>query len=70
MREIHYYSKNVGHVFSRLGFSRIVREIAGNINEDIRFQATALAALQEIAESQLVMWFEMGYKCMIIVDLI
>src|SRR5213592_1763489 len=50
--------------------NRIVKEIAGDINTNIRFQATALSALQEIAESQLVMWFEMGYKCMIIVDLI
>jgi hypothetical protein len=48
----------------------LVKEIAGNINEDIKFQSTALSALQEITESQLVMWFEMGYKRTLIVDLI
>jgi len=56
-----YYARNQGLLIKRLPFQRLVREIAHEFKTDIRFQASALAALQEIVESTVVMWFEMRY---------
>jgi histone H3 len=39
-------------------FFRLVREIANNIRDEIRFQALALMALQEAAEAYMVRLFE------------
>jgi histone H3 len=39
-------------------FQRLVREIAGDFKTDLRFQHTAIEALQEAAEMMLVNGFE------------
>ncbi len=39
-------------------FQRVVREITQDIRPDMRFQASALEALQEAAEAHLVAEFE------------
>jgi histone H3 len=62
VNEVHYYAKRQGYILPRVSFCRLVREIAQDIVSDLRFQAEALAALQEITESTIIMWFEMGYK--------
>jgi histone H3 len=38
----------------KLPFQRLVREIAGDYKTDLRFQASAVAALQEAAEAYIV----------------
>lgn len=42
----------------KLPFSRVVREIAHNYSENLRFQRVAIEALQEAAEAFLVGFFE------------
>ena len=42
----------------KVPFQRLVREVAQNIKSDLRFQSTALLALQEASESFLVNMFE------------
>ena len=49
----------------RLPFQRLVREIAGDIKVDLRFQSTAILALQEAAEAYLVGLFEDTNLCAI-----
>ena len=44
-------------------FQRLVREIAQDMMSDLRFQSTALLALQEAAESYLVGLFEDTLLC-------
>lgn len=59
LREIRKYQKSTELLIRVLPFQRLVREIAQGIvrmgaHEDLRFQSTALLALQEAAESYLV----------------
>jgi histone H3/H4 len=54
--------KSTALLIRRLPFSRIVREIASDRKENLRIQSVALAALQEAAETMIVMWFEMLYS--------
>jgi len=61
VKEIEHYAKQTGVIFSRLAFSRLVKEISAYYMKNIKFQASALAALQESAEAMLVMLFEMRY---------
>ena len=42
----------------KLPFQRLVREIAGDFKNDLRFQATAIVALQEATEAYMVSLFE------------
>ena len=42
----------------RLAFQRLVKEITGNLDPSIRFQAAALGALQEAAEGHVIRKFE------------
>jgi histone H3/H4 len=42
----------------KLPFQRLVREIAQDFKTDLRFQSTAILALQEAAEAYLVGLFE------------
>ena len=46
-------------------FQRLVREIAQSFKSDLRFQSTAILALQEAAESYLVGMFEDTNLCAI-----
>ena len=42
------------YLFNRAPFARLVREIAEKFSSDLRFQASAILALQESSESYLV----------------
>ena len=65
LREIRRYQKTTDHLIRKLPFQRLVREIAQDIKEDIRFQSTALLAIQEASESYLVGLFEDTNLCAI-----
>ena len=52
-------------VGSKAPFRRLVREIAQEISQDMRFQASALLALQEATEAYLVSVFEDTNLCAI-----
>ena len=58
LREIRRYQKSTELLIRKLPFQRLVREIAQDFKTDLRFQAAAVAALQESAEAYLVALFE------------
>jgi histone H3 len=58
LREIRRYQKSSELLMRKLPFQRLVREIAQDFHEDVRFQSTAILALQEAAEAYLVSLFE------------
>ena len=58
MREIRRYQKSTDLLLKKLPFQRLVREIAQDFKNDLRFQSTALLALQEASEAYLVSLFE------------
>ena len=61
LREIRRYQKSTELLIPKLPFSKLVREIAEEINltnSKLQFQAGALLALQESAENYLVKLFE------------
>jgi histone H3 len=53
LREIRRYQKSTELLLRRMPFQRLVREIAQDFRSEIRFQAKAILALQEAAESYL-----------------
>jgi histone H3 len=65
LREIRRYQKSSELLIRKLPFQRFVREIAQDFRTDLRFQASALAALQEAAEAYLVGLFEDANMCAI-----
>ena len=65
LREIRRYQKSTEVLIRRLPFQRLAREIAQDVRTDLRFQATALMALQEAAEAHLVGLFESTNLCAI-----
>jgi histone H3 len=56
--EIRQYQKNTDLLLRKRPFQRLVREIAEGHKPDLRFQSTAVLALQEAAEAYLVGLFE------------
>ena len=54
LREIRKYQKSSDLLLRKLSFQRLVREISQEIKTDLRFQSTALLALQEAAEAYLI----------------
>ncbi|KAH7919853.1 histone H3 [Leucogyrophana mollusca] len=59
LREIRRYQKSTELLIRKLPFQRLVREIAQDIfKTDLRFQSSAVMALQEAAEAYLVSLFE------------
>lgn len=59
LREIRKYQKTTDLLIRRLPFARLVREIQSELgNEVLRWQSTAILALQEAAEAHLVGLFE------------
>lgn len=54
LREIRRYQKSTEPLLRKLPFQRLVREIAQEMKPDVRFQSTALLALQEASEAYLV----------------
>ena len=61
IREIKRYQKSTKLLLRKLPFQRIVRKIANERKKDVRFQASAIEALQEATESFLVQMFEDSY---------
>ncbi|MCH9715600.1 MAG: hypothetical protein K0U52_00735, partial [Gammaproteobacteria bacterium] len=47
LREIRRYQKSTELLIRKLPFQRLVREVAQDIQADLRFQGSALLALQE-----------------------
>lgn len=65
LREIKRYQKSTELLIRKLPFQRLVREIASEYVKDMRFQSSAIAALQEAAETYLVGLFEDSNLCAI-----
>ncbi|THU45747.1 hypothetical protein C4D60_Mb02t21250 [Musa balbisiana] len=65
LREIRKYQKNTELLIRKLPFQRLVREIAQAFKTDLRFQMSAVSALQEAAEGYLVGLFEDTNLCAI-----
>lgn len=69
LREIRRYQKSTDLLIRKLPFQRLVREIARDVavinGEQLRFQSTAVQALQEASESYLVGLFEDTNLCAI-----
>jgi len=65
LREIRKYQKSTELLIRKLPFQRLVREIAQDIKYDLRFQSSALLALQEASETYLVGLFEDTNLCAI-----
>lgn len=65
LREIRRYQKSCDLLLRKLPFQRTVREITQDLSIFLRFQSTALLALQEAAEAFLVSLFEDCNLCAI-----
>ena len=65
LREIRRYQKSTELLIRKLPFQRLVREIAQDFKTDLRFQSSAVMALQESAEAYLVGLFEDTNLCAI-----
>lgn len=65
LREIRKFQKTTDLLIRKLPFQRLVRDIAMEYKQDIRFQSQAILALQEAAESYLVGLFEDTNLCAI-----
>jgi histone H3 len=65
LREIRRYQKSTDLLIRKLPFQRLVREIAQDFKSDLRFQGSAVLALQEAAEAYLVGLFEDTNLCSI-----
>jgi histone H3 len=50
LREIRKYQKSTELLISKMPFQRLVREIAHNYKSDLRFQCSAILALQEATD--------------------
>ena len=65
LREIRKYQKSTELLIRKLPFQRLVREVAQDFKNDLRFQSSAVMALQEAAEAYLVSLFEDTNLCAI-----
>jgi histone H3 len=65
LREIRKYQKSTELLIRKLPFQRLVKEIAGDEKEGIRFQSVAIEALQVAAEAYLSGLFEDTNLCAI-----
>ena len=65
LREIRRYQKSTELLLRKLPFQRLVREIAQDFKSDLRFQSSAIMALQEASEAYLVGLFEDTNLCAI-----
>lgn len=63
LREIRRYQKSTELLIRKLPFQRLVREIAQDYKAELRFQSSAIGALQEAAEAYLVSLFEVLTFC-------
>lgn len=65
LREIRRYQKSTNLLIRKAPFQRLVREIARDFKTELRFQSSAIGALQEAAEAYLVGLFEDTNLCAI-----
>ena len=68
LMEIRRYQKTTDLLISKLPFSRLIREITSTIiprGKDLRFQTSAILALQEASEAYLIQLFEDTNLCAI-----
>lgn len=65
LREIRRYQKSTDLLLRKLPFQRLVREIAHGIKKELRFQGSAVLALQEASEAYLAGLFEDTNLCAI-----
>ena len=65
LRQIRKYQKSTDLLIRKAPFQRLVREIAQDFKSDLRFQSTAVLALQEASEAYLVGLFEVTNLCAI-----
>lgn len=65
LRDIRRYQKSTDLLIRKLPFQRLVRELAQEFKNDLRFQANAILALQEASEMYLVGLFEDTNLCAI-----
>jgi histone H3 len=67
LRQIRKYQKSTDLLIRKAPFQRLVREIAADVSNknDLRFQSTAVLALQEAGEAYLVGLFEDTNLCAI-----
>ena len=65
LRDIRRYQKSTQLLISKMPFQRLVREIAQNIRQNLRFQSSTIIALQEASEAYLVGLFEDTNLCAI-----
>lgn len=63
LREIRRYQKSTELLMRKLPFQRLVREIAQDYKADLRFQGSAVLALQEAAEAFLTSVFADTLLC-------
>ena len=65
LRQIRKYQRSTDLLIAKLPFRRLVREIATNLDNQKRFQETALQAIQEASEAFLVGLLEEANLCAI-----
>ena len=65
LREIRRYQRSTELLLRKLPFQRLVREIAQGFKTDLRFQSSAVVALQEASEAYLVGLYEDTNLCAI-----
>ena len=65
IREIRRYQRTTNLLIRKLPFQRLVKSIAHESISDIRFQSSAIVALQEAAEAYIVGLFEDTNLCAI-----
>eukprot|EP00349_Pseudokeronopsis_sp_Brazil_P008061 CAMPEP_0202967808 /NCGR_PEP_ID=MMETSP1396-20130829/12813_1 /ASSEMBLY_ACC=CAM_ASM_000872 /TAXON_ID= /ORGANISM="Pseudokeronopsis sp., Strain Brazil" /LENGTH=153 /DNA_ID=CAMNT_0049693299 /DNA_START=123 /DNA_END=584 /DNA_ORIENTATION=+ len=65
LREIKRYQKRSELLLPRAPFQRLVRQVTEAVDSELRFQATALSALQEACEAYIVGLFEDTNLCAI-----
>uniref|UniRef100_A0AC35UD91 Histone domain-containing protein n=1 Tax=Rhabditophanes sp. KR3021 TaxID=114890 RepID=A0AC35UD91_9BILA len=65
LREVKKYQKSTELLIKKAPFQRLIREIAQTFKTDLRFQATAVMALQQASEAYLVGLFEDTNLCAI-----
>ena len=63
LREIRRYQKSTDLLIRKAPFQRLMKQIAQEIKESVRFQSTAVLALQEASEYYLVGLFEDTNMC-------
>ena len=65
LREIRKHQKSTDLLIRKAPFARLVRELSQEHKSDLRFQSTAMLALQEASEAHLIGLFEDANLCTI-----